>query len=200
VTQVASSGIQGVWIAALQHYQAGRLAEAERLFRQVVAVNPRHADSLHLLGVIAYQTGRHDLAADLIRQAITINSREPSLQSSLGNLLLQQGRLDEAVACYRRAIELKPDFSEGLNNLGNARSGRRSSWTRRSPPTAGPSSSGRMIRRCTTTWRRRCWRAAICRRDGRSMSGAGRCRNWPRAVATSLSPSGVVSRRKGGHC
>ena len=120
MTQAASSGVQGVWIAALQHHQAGRLDEAERLFRQVLAVNPRHADSLHLLGVIAYQTGRHDLAVDMIRKAIAINPREASLQSNMGNLLLQQGRLDEAVACYRRAIELKPDFSEGLNNLGNA--------------------------------------------------------------------------------
>ena len=118
--QAAPSGVHGVWFAALQHYQAGRLAEAERLFRQVLAVNPRHADSLHLLGVIAYQTGRHDLAVDMIGKAIAINPREASLQSNLGNLLLQQGRLDEAVASYRRAIELKPDFSEALNNLGNA--------------------------------------------------------------------------------
>ena len=120
MTQAGSSNIQGVWVAALQHYQTGRLGEAERLFRHVLAVNPRHADSLHLLGVIAYQTDRHDLAADLIRKAIAINPREPSLQSNMGNLLLQQGRLDEAVACYRKAIALKPDFSEALNNFGNA--------------------------------------------------------------------------------
>ena len=82
--QPASSGVQQKWAAALQHHQAGRLDEAERLFRQVLAVNPRHADSLHLLGVIAYQTGRHDRAADLIRKAIAINPREASLQSNLG--------------------------------------------------------------------------------------------------------------------
>lgn len=118
--QGASSGVQRKWANALQHVQAGRLAEAERLFQQVLAVNPRHADSLHLLGVIAYQTGRRDLAVDLIRKAIAINPREASLQSNLGNLFLQQGRLDEAVACYRKAIELKPNLSEALNNLGNA--------------------------------------------------------------------------------
>ena len=118
--QAASSAVQQKWVAALQNFQAGRLDEAERLFRQVLAVNPRHADTLHLLGVIAYQTGRHDLAADMIRKAIAINPREASLHSNLGNLFKEQGRLDEAVACYRRAIELKPDFSEALNNLGNA--------------------------------------------------------------------------------
>ena len=34
--------------------------------------------------------------------------------------LKDQGKLDEAVACYRRALELKPDFAEAHNNLGNA--------------------------------------------------------------------------------
>ncbi len=118
--QTASLAAQRLWAAALQQFQAGRLDEAERLFRQVLAVNPRHADSLHLLGVIAYQTGRHDLAVDMIRKAIVINPREASLHSNLGNLLKEQGRLDEAVACYRKAVELKPNFSEALNNLGNA--------------------------------------------------------------------------------
>lgn len=120
VMQAASSAVQQAWVAALHHYQRGRLDEAERFFRQVLAVNPRHADSLHLLGVIAYQTRRHDLAVELIRKAIAINPREASLHSNLGNLLLEQGRLDEAVVCYRTALNLKPDFSEARNNLGNA--------------------------------------------------------------------------------
>ncbi len=118
--QAASPGVQQLLGAAVQHHQAGRLAEAERLLRQVLAVNPGHPDSLHLLGAIAYRTGRQDLAVVLIRKAVAINPGDASVHSSLGNLLLQQGRLDEAVACYRKAVGLRPDFSEALNNLGNA--------------------------------------------------------------------------------
>ena len=33
---------------AVGHHQAGRLAAAEQLYRQVLAVNPHHADALHL--------------------------------------------------------------------------------------------------------------------------------------------------------
>lgn len=108
-----------MWAAAIQHYRAGHLDEAERLLRQIAAADPGHADSLHLLGVIGYQTGRRDLAADLIGKAIAINPSEASFHSNLGNLLLELGRLDEAIAEYHKAVALRPNFSEALNNLGN---------------------------------------------------------------------------------
>jgi Flp pilus assembly protein TadD len=119
--QPASSAVESAFVAAVQHFRAGHMGEAERLLRQLIAVNPRHSDSLHLLGVAAYQTGRHDLATDLISKAIAINPKEFSSHSNLGNLLLQQGRLDEAVACYRTAIDLKPGYPVAHYNLGNAR-------------------------------------------------------------------------------
>ena len=55
---------------AIRHHHAARFAEAEALYRQILAVEPRHPDALHLLGVIAHQVGRNDIAIDLIRQAI----------------------------------------------------------------------------------------------------------------------------------
>src|ERR1700689_2611373 len=43
----------------LAHHQAGRLAEAERLYTSVLATRPDHFDSRHLLGVVYYQRGNH---------------------------------------------------------------------------------------------------------------------------------------------
>jgi protein O-GlcNAc transferase len=105
---------------ALQRHREGRLAEAEALYRQILAVQPSHADALHLLGVTAHQSGRHDIAVDWIRKAIALNPNNPVPHSNLGEACRAMGRFDEAIAAYRRAIELKPDYPEAHYNLGIA--------------------------------------------------------------------------------
>jgi len=105
---------------ALQHHQAGRLAEAEALYRQILAVDPRHADALHLLGVVAHQAGQNDVAVELIRQAIALKPNYPDACNNLGNALSEKSRLDEAIAAFRQAIALQPNYPEAYSNLGNA--------------------------------------------------------------------------------
>jgi len=104
---------------ALNHHQAGRLPDAERLYRQILALDPRHPDGLHLLGVLAHQTGHHEAAVATIQQAIASNGKEPSFYSHLGLALQALGRMDEAAARYRQALALNPSFAEAHNNLGN---------------------------------------------------------------------------------
>jgi tetratricopeptide (TPR) repeat protein len=118
--QAAAPDPSALFADALRHHQAGRLNEAERLYRHVLAAKPRHADSLHLLGVVAYQTRRYDLAVDLIGQSITITPNVAAYHSNLGNAFKDKGRLEEAIASYRAALELKPDYAEAHNNLGLA--------------------------------------------------------------------------------
>ena len=104
---------------AIQHHQAGRLAEAEALYRQILAVEPRHADALHLCGVIAAQSGRPDVAVDLIRRAIALAPGVPAFHSNLGEAHRVLRQLDEAIAAYRQAIALSANYPEAHNNLGN---------------------------------------------------------------------------------
>ena len=105
---------------AIQHHQAGRLQAAEQIYRQILAVEPNHADAIHLFGVIAYQAGKLDQAIRCYRRALELKPDYAAACNNLGNALRDQGKLDEAVACYRRALELKPDFAEAHNNLGAA--------------------------------------------------------------------------------
>ena len=106
---------------ALQHHQAGRLDLAEEIYRRILAVEPDHADALHLLGVIAHQVGKHEVAVEYIGRAIGLNGTEAAFHNNLGEAYRSAyGKPHEAVACYRRALELKPDYAEAHNNLGNA--------------------------------------------------------------------------------
>ena len=105
---------------ALQRHQSGRLADAEALYRQVLAAQPDHSGALHHLGLIAHKTGRHDLAVDLIRQAIAFEPNNPIAHSNLGEAFRAAGRLDEAIAACRRALELKPAYPNACYNLGVA--------------------------------------------------------------------------------
>jgi len=104
---------------ALFHHQAGRLAEAESLYLQILAVQPNHVEAMHHLGIIAHQAGRHDLAIKLIQQAVLHDPDHAAAHSNLGEAWRMMGRLDEAVAAYRRALAINPDHVEALNNLGN---------------------------------------------------------------------------------
>jgi len=106
--------------AAIQHHQAGRLHEAELLYREALAEHPTHPDALHLLGVLAYQSGHPDAAAQLIGQAIAARPGNPDYHCNMGLALAALGHFDEAVAEYRRCLGMDPLALEGYLNLGNA--------------------------------------------------------------------------------
>jgi predicted O-linked N-acetylglucosamine transferase (SPINDLY family) len=120
MSRIPTVTIQQAFELALQHHQLGRLKEAEAIYRQILAAEPRHANSMHLLGVISYQTGRNDVAVKLICQAISLAPGVPDFHANLGEALRAGGQLDEAIAAYRQAIALKPNFTEAHSNLGVA--------------------------------------------------------------------------------
>ena len=109
-----------MFVEALAHHKAGRLAEAERLYRLILAADSRHSDSLHMLGMIAHQRGRNEDAIDLIDQAIAIVGTAPSYHYNFGVVLAELGRFDDAVAAYDAALRFKSDFAEAHSNQGIA--------------------------------------------------------------------------------
>src|SRR5271170_4889434 len=84
---------------AVEHHQAGRLADAERIYRRVLEVDPENREALHLLGLIAHQTGNHELAVQLIGRAI-VHGADPYFLNNRAAALQQLGRYAEALADY----------------------------------------------------------------------------------------------------
>jgi tetratricopeptide (TPR) repeat protein len=79
---------------AVRHQRAGRVQEAERIYRQILAQQPGNAEALHLLGVIQWQAARRDSGLELIRKAIAIEPKYAEAHYNLGNALR-----DSAVDC-----------------------------------------------------------------------------------------------------
>jgi len=112
--------LQQQYESGVSLHRAGRLAEAERVYRQVLARQPDHAGALHLLAVLVAQAGRLDAAVEFMRQVVRLKPDFPDAHSNLGNALRAMGQPDEAIAACRQAIRLKPDYADAHYNLGLA--------------------------------------------------------------------------------
>jgi tetratricopeptide (TPR) repeat protein len=106
--------------AGVGYHRAGHREEAERLYRENLGIDPEHADSLHLLGVLSTEVGRYEEAVALIRRALQSNPDYPVAYHNLANALLELDRVEEAVAAYRSALELAPARAATHYNLANA--------------------------------------------------------------------------------
>jgi len=104
--------------SGLEHHRAGRLVEAERNYRHVLDIHPRHAKAFHLLGLVAFQAGKPELAAELIGQAIKIDAFHAPFAADLGEVYRALDRLPEAVASYRKALEINPEMPDAWTRLG----------------------------------------------------------------------------------
>jgi tetratricopeptide (TPR) repeat protein len=102
--------------SAVSLHQAGRLAEAEDLYRRILAAQPRHFDSLHLLGVILHQRGEYAAAVRQIDAAIGINPDIAQAHNNRGVALQALGRREDALASFDAALALVPDYFDALRN------------------------------------------------------------------------------------
>jgi len=94
--------------AAAEHYRAGRLREAESLYRAVLDQHPDNVDAIQGLAALCHQRGRPEEALALFRRAIALDPDSRVADRQLGRLLEQRGDWVGAAICYRRAARLRP--------------------------------------------------------------------------------------------
>jgi tetratricopeptide (TPR) repeat protein/SAM-dependent methyltransferase len=95
------------------------LAEAVKLYGEILQAYPNDSAALHMRGFLAHQQMQYLLAEDLFFQAIFHDPRNAAFHNSLGNTYKAQGQLNEAMASYRRGLALNPSSPELHNNVGN---------------------------------------------------------------------------------
>ena len=141
--------------------RAGRVADAERALRDLLAKDPLDANALNSLGYLLADHGqRLDEAVDLVQRALKVEPGNPSFLDSLGWAYFQQGKLDlRRPAADRSGAKAADELGDpgsprrsALQAAAVCRRGRRRG-SGRSPATASRSIAPRSRRRCATRGR-----------------------------------------------
>jgi tetratricopeptide (TPR) repeat protein/ADP-heptose:LPS heptosyltransferase len=104
--------------AGLHHFRAQRHLDAQLCCQQALELDPDHADTLHLMGLLSLHARQYDHAVEWISRAIRQYPR-PDYLASLGTTLREQGRHDEALKVFDKAIQLSPDNAELWKQMGD---------------------------------------------------------------------------------
>ncbi len=103
---------------AYRCYQAGDSAVAALLCQELLERQPRSAEALYLLGVMALDAGKLEDAGELIGKAASLAPENAVFANALGDVYLTLRRYAAALACFQQAIARRPTYDRAHNNLG----------------------------------------------------------------------------------
>ena len=115
----AANPMQARLAAAIAQHRAGKLAEAERAYRDILADDSNNADALHLLGALKQQGGKPDELIALVRQAIALKPGSALYHNTLGISYSMTRAVDWAVEAFTKAASLSPQYPDPHVHLGN---------------------------------------------------------------------------------
>jgi cytochrome c-type biogenesis protein CcmH/NrfG len=104
--------------AGLRHLRAGAHLDAQLCGQQALAMDPHHADTMHLMGLVSLHANQHELAVEWISRAIR-QEPKPDYLASLGTTLRRQGRYEDALKTFDKAVQLAPESAELWTSLGD---------------------------------------------------------------------------------
>jgi Tfp pilus assembly protein PilF len=113
------STIQEALASGWKLIEAGRFAQAEQVYRDLIRANPLVTQAWYLLGAIAQLEGKPAESLPFYQQALRLAPSHVEARNNIGVALQELGRGDEAAACFRDAIRLRPEFADAHSNLGN---------------------------------------------------------------------------------
>ncbi len=105
---------------ALENQKKNNHNLAEKLYNEILKIEPNHFESICYLATLFAQTKRTHLAKQLFLKANEINPNNPSINNNLGNIFLELGENQKALKYYEKAIKIKPDYADSHLNLGIA--------------------------------------------------------------------------------
>lgn len=104
----------------IEFQRAGRLGDAVRCYKAVLAQDPANVDALNLMSVAAATARDYQTAAALAGNAIAAQPDWFLSHLNLGNALQGQRRHAEAIDAFQKAVTLNPKSAEAYLNLSDA--------------------------------------------------------------------------------
>ncbi len=101
-------------------HQQGRLEEARAGYLEVIRLQPRHFDALHLLGALAMQAGQYEEAVGLLNSAIGVDPRQAAAHANLAHAQRVLNRPQQAIESCDQALRLDPGNVAACVNRGLA--------------------------------------------------------------------------------
>jgi protein O-GlcNAc transferase len=99
-------------------HQAGRLDQAEKLYREILRADAASFPALHMLGFLKAQQGRFDEAIPFLNKAVKRNPADATALAHYGHALMAAQRSGAALEAYERLLEMQPDHFEAHYNRG----------------------------------------------------------------------------------
>jgi len=107
-----------IFQTALDHFESGRLNDAEKLLRNLHKDHPRVPDILHLLGLVLLQLEKPGDAKKYLKKADKIAPGSAEILTLLGCAQHREGRTKQAARTLRDALKAAPGYADAHYNLG----------------------------------------------------------------------------------
>src|SRR5258707_15252328 len=103
---------------ALERHESGDFAEAARMYRESLRLDPTSIEAHNNLGNILQAENRLEEALTHFQEAARLRPDLAAVHYNLGNCRNAQGLFREAASSYRRALAIRPDLAIAHHSLG----------------------------------------------------------------------------------
>ena len=105
---------------AVKAEEEGDLAQAERIYRTILAQRPDIHGVHYKLGILLYRRRQYETAVAPMKAAVRLEPTVAHYVGDLGVVYKQLRRFEERLVCYERAVLLNPANGGILMNYGSA--------------------------------------------------------------------------------
>lgn len=108
-----------MFAAATAHLKQGHIEAARDVYKAILKKSPKHAPSLHHLGLVEHKSGNSGKAVELIGKALAIDPKNFEAQANLAAILEMLGRIEEGFAACKAALVSKIAMTDRLPRNGS---------------------------------------------------------------------------------